>query len=81
MEEQMLIRINSNTKDRFEKIARNEGKSMSQVVRELIDVYVSDHDIAGYMNDLWDRVGSDLAGKKVSSKDIDKAIRNVRSGE
>lgn len=81
MEEQMLIRINSNTKDRFERIARNEGKSMSQVVRELIDVYVSDHDIAGYMNDLWDRVGSDLEGKKVSGKDIDTAIRNVRSGK
>ena len=81
MEEQMLIRIDSNTKDRFERIARNEGKSMSQIVRELIDVYVSDHDIAAYMNDLWDRVGSDLAGKKVSSRDIDTAIRNARSGK
>lgn len=36
MEKQMVIRIDKETKDKFKKIARIEGKTTSEKVRELV---------------------------------------------
>jgi predicted DNA-binding protein len=78
MPNQMLIRIDDEVKARFEKMARSEGKSMSLKLRELIEEYVSDHDISSYIDDLWGRIGSDLKSKKIIEKDIQKAIKASR---
>lgn len=80
MANQMLIRIEETLKDRFEKIVRNEGKSMSQKVRELIEGYVNDHDIGSYIDDLWGRIGADLKKQKKTTQDIQRAIDQARSG-
>jgi len=79
MANQMLIRINPDVKDKFERIARNEGKNMTQKIRELIEDYVNDHDISSYVDDLWNRIGEDMGGKKVTPGDINRAIRKARS--
>jgi predicted DNA-binding protein len=36
----MIVRIDSDVKDRFNKLARVEGKTSSQMVRELIEDYI-----------------------------------------
>ncbi|HOW82626.1 MAG TPA: ribbon-helix-helix protein, CopG family [Spirochaetota bacterium] len=79
MANQMLIRIDRDVKDKFERIARNEGKNMTQKIRELIEDYVNDNDISSYVDELWDRIGKKLDRKKVTPGDINRAIRKARS--
>lgn len=78
---QMLIRIPPETKERLTKIARNEGKSTSQVVREIIEEYIHDRDIGVYIDNLWLRIGNKLKSKGIKSQDISKMIRQVRESK
>jgi len=78
MATQMIIRIDPHAKDRLSKLARSEGKSSSQIVRDLIDDYIRDRDIGLYIDDLWNRIGRKLKSKKVRPGDIDKIIKAVR---
>ena len=78
MTTQMIIRIDPHAKDRLNKLARAEGKSSSQIVRDLIDDYIRDRDIGSYIDDLWNRIGQKLKTKKVSPGDIDKIIKATR---
>ena len=57
MTTQMIIRMDSEVKDRFNKLARVEGKTTSQMVRELIEDYIKERDIGTYIDDLWGRIG------------------------
>jgi len=74
----MLIRISPDIKERFEKLARSEGKSMSLKVRELIEEYVSDRDIGPYIDTLWDKIAKDLKLKNITPADVDSAIKESR---
>ena len=79
MSTQMIIRLDSDLKIKLNRLARSEGKTTSQVVRELIEGYIQDRDISGYIDDLWARVGRQLQQQKVQSTDIEQAITEVRS--
>jgi len=74
----MIIRIDSELKDKLYKLARMEGKSSSQVVRELIQDYLRERDMGAYIDDLWKRIGTKLISKGAKLKDIDKAIIKAR---
>jgi len=78
MTTQMIIRIDPDVKERFNKLARVEGKTSSQMVRELIEDYIKDRDIGLYIDDLWSRIGGKLRSKGVKQRDIDRAIKEVR---
>ena len=78
MTTQMIIRMDPEVKDRFNKLARVEGKTTSQMVRELIEDYIKERDIGTYVDDLWDRIGGKLKSKGVGKRDIDKTIKEVR---
>lgn len=78
MPDQMLIRIENDIKERFSKIARSEGKSASQKIRELMEEYINDRDIAPYVDSLWKRIGNDLDSKKVTGARVRKAILDSR---
>ena len=78
MSNQMIIRIDSELKDKLYKLARMEGKSSSQVVRELIQDYLRERDMGAYIDDLWKRIGTKLISKGAKLKDIDKAIIKAR---
>jgi predicted DNA-binding protein len=78
MSDQMLIRISSETKDSLKKIARSEGKSTSQVVREIISDYIQDRDISAYVDELWTRIGKKLKDKGITPLDIPDKIRQIR---
>jgi predicted CopG family antitoxin len=74
----MIIRIDDEVKNRLNKLARIEGKTMSEMVRELIEEYIKERDIGGYIDDLWNRTGKKLKAKGVTPGTIQKAIRAAR---
>jgi predicted DNA-binding protein len=78
MTTQMIIRIDPEIKNRLNKLARIEGKTTSQMVRELIEEYIKERDIGAYIDDLWNRIGERLRNKGVKQRDIDKAIKEAR---
>ena len=78
MTTQMIVRINPEIKDRFNKLARGEGKTTSQMVRELIEDYIKERDIGVYIDDLWGRIGGKLKSKGIKQRDMNRAIKEAR---
>ncbi|HMK59661.1 MAG TPA: ribbon-helix-helix domain-containing protein [Dissulfurispiraceae bacterium] len=78
MSTQMMIRMDDELKTRLNKLARMEGKTTSEMVRSLIEEYVKDRDISGYIDDLWDRTGRKLKSKGVTPEAINKAVSESR---
>jgi predicted DNA-binding protein len=78
MTTQMIIRIDPDVKEKIRRIAMQEGKTTSQIVREMIEERIKERDISSYIDGLWDRVGRKFKSKS-AKKDIDRVIRKVRS--
>ena len=76
---QMMVRIDSELKNKVNNLAKSEGKSVSEVVRELLEEYVKNRDIGSYIGDLWGRIGNKLQSKGIGQKEIKRVIREVRS--
>ena len=79
MEKQLIIRIDKELKDKFSKIARIEGKSASEKLREMINSYVKENDVSAVVDDLWERISIKIKKKGFREEDIDTAIREVRT--
>ena len=79
MSKQMLIRIDAALKEKLAKLSKAEGKNSSQVVRELIESYICERDISGYIDGLWNRIGKRLESQRVKPADIRRAIKKSRS--
>ena len=79
MTTQMIVRINPELKNKVNSLAKAEGKSVSEVVRELLEDYVKNRDIGLYIDDLWQRIGNKLVSRKVGPKEIQRAIQEVRA--
>ena len=78
METQVIVRIDPRLKKRASNCAKAEGKTVSLVVRELLENYVKNRDMSLYIDELWDRIGSHLRNAGRSRKDIENIIREVR---
>jgi predicted DNA-binding protein len=78
MSNQMIVRIQPELKAKVNTLAKAEGKSVSEVVRELLDGYVKNRDISSYIDDLWNRVGSSLQSRGVRRSDIQRAVKDAR---
>ena len=78
MTTQMIVRIDSEIKDKVTKIAKAEGKNTSQVVRELLEKYIQERDISTYVDDLWNRVGGKLRVAGDTPESVERAIQEVR---
>jgi hypothetical protein len=74
----MIVRIDTELKERLSRLARAEGKTTSQMVRELIRDYVKDRDIGAYIDALWSRIGAKLASRGVLPADINRAVAETR---
>jgi len=81
MSKQMIVRIDPDLKARANAFAKAEGKSVSEVVRELLEAYVRNRDIGSYVDDLWNRTGRKLRSKGIGKKNIQQVIDSVRSGK
>ena len=75
---QLIIRVDDDLKKKVSRFAMAEGKTASQVVREMLEQYVRDHDIGGYIDDLWNRIGLNLSEKGFGIDDVEQAISDVR---
>jgi len=75
----MIVRIDGETKKRFDRLSRAEGKNSSQVLREIVAAYISEHDTEGYIEDLWGRIGEILSAKNPKGvHNIDRVIGDFR---
>lgn len=79
MSKQMVIRIDEETKERFQRVSRMEGKTASEKIRELIENYIRKADLSQVVDDLWERIGTKARKKGVSVKDVDRIIRETRA--
>lgn len=76
---QLIVRLNEETKSRFFKLARMEGRTASDKVREMVEDYIRENDFSSVVDDLWKRIGKKVRQKGFREKDIEKAIREVRA--
>ena len=81
MEKQMVVRINEDIKKKFYKVARMEGKTASEKIREMIEEYVRENDLSTVVDNLWERVSKKIAAKGYGERDIDTAIEEVRESQ
>ncbi len=81
MANQMIVRIDPDLKDKVQHLAKSEGKSISEVVRELLEEYVRNRDIGPYVDDLWERIGSKLNSRGIGLDDIHRVINEVRTNK
>jgi predicted DNA-binding protein len=81
MSTQMIIRIEPELKDKVSRFARAEGKTTSDVVRELLEEYISSRDIAAYVDNLWERIKGRLSAQGVTAKRIPGVIQEIRRGK
>ena len=79
MTTQMIIRIAPDLKTKVSRLAKSEGKSVSLIVRELLEDYVKNRDMGSYIDDLWDRIGTKLTSKETKPEEIQRFIREVRA--
>ena len=75
----MIVRVDPDLKAKVNNFAKIEGKSVSEVVRELLEEYVKSRDIDSYFDNLWGRIGDKLASSGAAPKDIKRIIRDVRT--
>jgi predicted DNA-binding protein len=81
MTDQLLIRVDSELKRKLAKLATQEGKTATQIVRDLIEDYVKKRDMASYIDDLWGRIGRGLSSAGAGAEDVAKAIRENRKAK
>lgn len=79
MTTQMIIRIEPALKNKVSNIAKSEGKSLSELVRELLENYSKERDMGAYIDNIWDSIGKKLSQENVNESDIEKAIKRTRS--
>jgi len=75
----MIIRMPEDLKEKVSRQAKVEGKNVSTLVREVLENYIRDHDMASYVDDLWNRIGATLKAKGKGQEDIEIAIGQTRA--
>ncbi len=80
METQMIIRVESSLKDKVSRLAKSEGKNLSELVRELLEKYTKERDMGAYIDNLWDNIGRNLSKNATSESDIENMIKQTRLG-
>jgi Arc/MetJ-type ribon-helix-helix transcriptional regulator len=74
----MIIRVESSLKDKVSRLARSEGKNLSELVRELLEKYAKERDMGTYIDNLWDKIGENLSKNNISKSDINNIIKQTR---
>lgn len=78
MQSQIIIRIDSNIKSKFQKIARMEGKTTSEMIREMMMDCIAQKDFAAAVDKVWDKITVEFNKRGITDKDIEKAVKEVR---
>ncbi len=78
MSTQMIIRMEPELKDKVSRFARAEGKTTSEIVRELLVEYISSRDIAAHVDGLWARIREKLETQGITADRISETIQEAR---
>ena len=78
MATQMIIRVEPGLKDKVSRLAKSEGKNLSELVREWLERYTQERDMGSYIDDLWDKIGKKLSKNNISEPDIENVIKQTR---
>ena len=79
MNTQLVIRLDEATKERFARISRQEGKTASEKMRELINTYIRKADLSLVADDIWESIGERMRKDGVTADDIDRVIAEARA--
>ncbi len=79
MTTQMIIRLEPRLKNKVSRLARAEGKNLSEIVRELLENYTKERDMGVYIDNLWGKIRENFTENNIFEEDIDEAIRQIRS--
>ncbi len=74
----LTVKIEPELKNVVARLARSEGKPLSELVRDLLANYAKERDMEKHVDDLWDSIGRRLLHNAVSESDIEKAIQLAR---
>ena len=80
MVSQVLIRVDKELKDKYQRLSRPEQKSVNEKVREFMKEYGKEHDMEAAMKSLWDEIEQSLRKKGYKASDVSKMIKEVRTG-
>jgi len=75
---QLTVRLDDDLKGHLQNLARQEGKSTSDVVRSLVERYVRDRDRGTALRSLWDKMQQNAEEAGASPEDVEDAVRAVR---
>lgn len=78
MTTEIIIRIEPDLINKVTRLAKQEGKTINEIVRELLEEYVHNRDIDSYVDDLWERIGKKLLAQGVTPDDVERSIQEVR---
>jgi len=78
MATQIIIRVEPSLKEKVSRLAKNEGKNLSELIRELLEKYTKERDMGEYIDNLWDKIGKSLSKKNISESDIEDLIKQTR---
>jgi predicted transcriptional regulator len=75
---QLTVRIDDDLKGHLQNLARQEGKSTSDVVRGLVQRYVQDRDRGAALRALWNQMKRNAEEAQAGPEDVEEAVRAVR---
>jgi predicted DNA-binding protein len=78
MGSQLVVKLDEEKKEKFQRLVRMEGKSASEKIREMIEDYIAETDISHVIDNLWARIGLKIKDKGFKEADIDKMIKDSR---
>ena len=81
MANQLIVRIDPELKMKASRLAKRDGKNLSEVIRDLLESYVKKRDIGAYIDQLWNRIGDKIAEKGITEDDIESIIQDVRKNK
>ena len=81
MDKQLIVRIDKESKEKFSKIARMEGKSVSEKIREMVDEYIAENDFSAVVDSLWERISKKIQKSGFKEEDIEGVIEKVRASK
>jgi Ribbon-helix-helix protein, copG family. len=75
---QLTVRIDDDLKGHLQNLARQEGKSTSDVVRGLVQRYIQDRDRSAALRALWEQMRENAEEAGSSPEGVEDAIESVR---
>jgi uncharacterized membrane protein YvbJ len=81
MTSQILVRVDNELKEKFQRLSGIERKSVNEKVRELMEEYVKEHNMESAMKNLWDDIGLSMKKKGYKESDVGRMIKRVRTAK